>query len=86
MEYRVSPAEYCGFRSGAGGRGVAAYLRRRLTSTTLAELSERFGLGHPDSSSDMVKRARKLIESNREARKRAERIKERLLTKPETRT
>lgn len=81
----MSPAEYSGFRSGAGGRDVAAYLRRRFTSATLAELSERFGLGHPDRSSDMVKRARKLIESNREVRKRAKRAEKSLRSKPETR-
>ncbi len=83
-EYGVSPAEYSGFRSGAGGRDVAAYLCRRFTSATLADLSERFGLGHPDSSSDMVKRATKLIESNSEVRKRAKRIEKSLLSKPET--
>ena len=84
-EYGVSPAEYSGFRSSAGGRDVAAYLCRRFTSATLAELSERFGLGHPDSSSDMVKRATKLIKSNREVRKRAKRIEKSLRSKPETR-
>ncbi|WP_461507912.1 hypothetical protein [Rhodopirellula baltica] len=66
QEYSVSPEEYCGFRSGTGGRDVAAYLCRRYTSATLAELSIRFGLRHPDSSSDMVKRVKKLIESKRQ--------------------
>jgi hypothetical protein len=84
-EHGVSSAEYSGFRSCAGARDVAAYHCRHFTSATLAELSERFGLGHPDSSSDVVKRAMKLIESNREVRKRAERIKKCLLSKPETR-
>ncbi|KAA1259143.1 chromosomal replication initiation protein [Rubripirellula obstinata] len=85
QEYGVSPEEYCGFRSGAGGRDVAAYLCRRYTSATLAELSVRFGLGHPDSSSDMVKRAKKLIESNSAIKNRVKRIEKRLSLKPETR-
>ena len=85
QEYKVSPEEYCGFRSGAGGRDVAAYLCRRYTSATLAELSVRFGLGHPDSSSDMVKRAKKLIESNSAIKNRVKRIKKRLSLKPGTR-
>jgi chromosomal replication initiation ATPase DnaA len=38
-KYGVSPLEFAGFRSGAGGRDVAAYLCRRFTSATLAELS-----------------------------------------------
>jgi REP element-mobilizing transposase RayT len=84
-EYGVSIQEYCGFRSGAGGRDVAAYLCRRYTPATLAELSERFGLGHPDSSSDMVKRARKTIESNPAIQKRVKRIEKFLGLKPETR-
>ncbi|TWU03711.1 hypothetical protein [Neorhodopirellula pilleata] len=84
-KYGVSPAEYSGFRSGAGGGDVAAYLCRRFTSATLAGLSERFGLGHPDSSSDMVKWATELIESNSVVRKRAKRIEKTLLSKPETR-
>ena len=84
-EYGVSAAAYAGFRSAAGGRDVAAYLCRRYTAATLAELSKRFGLGHPDSSSDMAKRAKKSIESNPAIRKRVKRIEKSLGLKPETR-
>ena len=55
----VEPQEYVGFRSAAAGREMAALLCRRLTNATLAELSERFGLRHPDSSANLVRRARK---------------------------
>ena len=85
-EYGVSPEDYCGFRSRAGGRDVAAYLCRRYTPATLTELSDRFGLGHPDSSSDLVKRAKKLIDSNPGVRKRVKRIEKQLMLNPETRT
>jgi len=73
QEYNVSADEYHGFRSGAGGRDIAAYLCRRYTTATLAELSARFGLGHPDSSSDMIKRAKKSLETNPAVKKRGER-------------
>lgn len=84
-EYGVSAAAYVGFRSIAGGRDVAAYLCRRYTAATLVELLKRFGLRHSDSSSDMVKRAWKSIESNPSIRKRAKRIENRLGLKPGTR-
>ena len=52
-EYGVKAEQYCGFRSRAGGRDVAAMLCRRWTGTTLRALSETFGLSHPDSASDV---------------------------------
>jgi putative transposase len=55
--YDVSPAEYVGFRSLAAGREVAAFLCRRWTGETIASLSGRFGLAHPDSASNLVRRA-----------------------------
>ena len=74
-----------GFRSGADGRDVAAYLCRRYTTATRAELSERFGLGHSDSSPDLVKRARKSRESHRDVRRKMARIEKQLAMKPESR-
>ena len=56
--YDVSPAEYVGFRSLAAGREVAAFLCRRWTGETIASLSGRFGLAHPDSASNLVRRAK----------------------------
>ncbi|MGB7328963.1 MAG: transposase [Rubripirellula sp.] len=85
-EYGVSVDEYRGFRSPAGGRDIAAYLCRKYTTATLSELSEQFGLGHPDSSSDMVKRARKLVSANAKVGKRVMQIENQLGLKPETRT
>ncbi len=84
-EYGVAVEDYCEFRSGAGGRDLSAYLCRRYTTATLAELSSRFGLNHPDSASDMVKRAKKLVTENRAIVQRMQRIQKRLGLKPETR-
>ena len=39
---------------------VVAGLCRRYTGATLAQLSERFGLRHPDSSANVVRRAKPL--------------------------
>jgi hypothetical protein len=51
-------AEFFGFRSQAAGREIAALLCKRYTGSTLAQLSEAFGLGHPDSSANLVRRAK----------------------------
>jgi REP element-mobilizing transposase RayT len=64
----VSPSEYVGFRSGAAGRDIAAFLCRRWTGESLAQLSERFGLSHPDSSSNLVRRAKSRSEQSRQYR------------------
>ena len=58
MLHDVEPQDYVGFRSLAAGREMAALLCRRYTSATLAELSKRFGLRHPDSSANLVRRAK----------------------------
>ncbi|TWU48929.1 chromosomal replication initiation protein [Rubripirellula tenax] len=85
-EYGVSVNDYRGFRSHAGGRDIAAYLCRKYTTATLSELSTQFGLGHPDSSSDMVKRAKKLLINNSKVGTRVKKIESLLGIKPETRT
>ncbi len=54
----VAPEEYVGFRSAAAGRERAAWLCHRWTGVSLAELSRRFGLRHPDRSANLVRRAK----------------------------
>lgn len=56
--HEVNPQGYVGFRSTVAGREIVARLCRRLTSATLAQLSDRFGLNHPDSSANLVRRAK----------------------------
>ncbi len=46
---------------------MAAYLCRRYTCATLRVLSGRFGLSHPDSASDWIRRGAKRIEQSSEA-------------------
>ncbi|KAA1261088.1 hypothetical protein LF1_36320 [Rubripirellula obstinata] len=64
--------DYRGFRSPEGGRDISGYLCRKHTTATLSELSQRFGLGDPDSSSDMVERARKFVTANADAYQKSE--------------
>lgn len=84
-EYGVKAEQFCGFRSRAGGRDVAAMLCRRWTGTTLRALSETFGLSHPDSASDLIKRGKQRTESSQEVSRRVQRIERRLGLNPESR-
>ncbi len=45
---------------------MAAYPCRRYARATLRELSERFGLSHPDSASDLIRRGAKRLEQLKE--------------------
>jgi REP element-mobilizing transposase RayT len=84
-EYGVDPEDYRGFRSDAPGRDVAAYLCRRYTTATLAELSIAFGLSHRDSSGDLVKRARTARQRNPKTDRRIRKIEKHLSLNPESR-
>ena len=64
----VAPAEYVGFRSAAAGREIAAFLCRRWTGESLSVLSQRFGLAHPDSSSNLIRRAKSRMEKSKQYR------------------
>ena len=83
-QFSVIPVEYVGFRSGAAGRDMAAYLCRRYTGATLRELSERFGLSHPDSAADLIQRGAKSLEQSSEAVRHLTRIKKKLKLNPES--
>ncbi len=64
--FGVAPAEYVGFRSTASGRDIAALLCRRWTGESLSILSQQFGLAHPDSSSNLIRRARSRMEKSKQ--------------------
>ena len=83
-QYAVSADEYVGFRSGAAGPDMAVYLCRRYTSATLRELSDRFGLSHPDSVSDLIRRGAKRIEQSTEAIRQQTAIEKKLGPNPES--
>ena len=57
-EHDVDPADYIGFRAMSAGREMAALLCRRWTGESLSSLSSRFGLSHPDSSANLIRRAK----------------------------
>jgi len=64
----VCSSEYIGFRSVAAGREIAALLCRRWAGETIASLSKRFGLAHPDSASNLIRRAKLRLEKSTEYR------------------
>ena len=84
-QFRTSPDKYCGLRSRAGGRDVAAMLCRRWTTATLRELSARFGLTHPDSASDLIGRGQRSAKSNRDVAMQVASIEQALGLNPESR-
>ena len=67
--HEVDPQEYVGYRSGEAGREMTAYLCRQRTGVSLTKLSAVFGLEHPDSSSNLVRRAKRRAEESVEYQK-----------------
>jgi len=67
--HEVDPQKYVGYRSGAADREMAAYLCRQWAGVSLAKLSAVFGLEHPDSSSNLVRRAKRRAEASLEYHK-----------------
>ena len=47
------------------GRDLAAYLANRRTTATLRELATAFGLSHPDSVSNLIRRAQNAISGSK---------------------
>jgi len=60
-KFGVSPACYRLPRSHAEGRDVAACLAHRRTAATLRQLAELFGLSHPDSVSNLIRRGERQL-------------------------
>jgi hypothetical protein len=59
QHYDVDVSAYRQRRSTAAGRDLAAYLAHRHTTATLRDLAAPFGLNHPDSVSNLIRRAEK---------------------------
>jgi chromosomal replication initiation ATPase DnaA len=78
-EHEVEASSYIGFRSRSPGRDVAALLCRELTCSTLADLSHEFGLRHPDSSANLIRRAKRQLRESKSFKKGFERLKRKLL-------
>ncbi len=66
--YRVSANSYAARRSNATGRDLAAYMAHRHTTATLRDLGELFGLSHPDSVSNLTRRAAKALAKSKRLR------------------
>ncbi len=77
--HEVERSAYVGFRSSAPGREIAALLCRQMTSSTLAEMSKYFGLEHPDSAANLVRRANKLIANSPKYKQKFEALREKLM-------
>jgi chromosomal replication initiation ATPase DnaA len=76
--YGISPASFQRRRSGDDRRDVAAYLARRLTITTLRELAGVFGLTHPGSVSNLLRRAEDTVTNSKHLRQDIDAIRKRL--------
>ena len=76
--YGTTPAAFACRRSVAPGRDIAAWLARRLTSATLRELAAPFGLGHPDSVSNLVRRANEAVDQSKRLQRDVASIRNRL--------
>jgi hypothetical protein len=77
--HQVDSSQYIGFRCSASGREMAALVCRRFTSSTLAELSDAFGVGHPDSAANLVRRAKRIESESPEYRNRLKKIEQAIL-------
>ena len=74
--FKASPESYQSKRSTAPGRDLAAYLAHRRTTATLRELAAAFGLSHPDSVSNLIRRAQNAISGSKSKKEDLERIDE----------
>jgi hypothetical protein len=74
--FNASPESYQSKRSTAPGRDLAAYLAHRRTTATLRELATAFGLSHPDSVSNLIRRAQNAISGSKSKKEDLERIDE----------
>jgi len=79
--FKTSPSNYQSKRSTANGRDLPAYLAHRRTTATLRELAAAFGLSHPDSVSNLIRRAQIAISASKSHKQDLRRIEE-LLQKP----
>lgn len=80
-DHGVAASDYAVFRSSAPGRDMAAWLCRRWTGATLAELGEAFGVSGIGSVSGLVRRAERRHAQSPSWRRRAASIEDRLQLK-----
>lgn len=83
--YDVNASSFTIKHSKEASRDIAAWLARRVTTATLRELSMSFGLGHPDSVRNLIRRADQQMERSPTIRKQVDRILRSLQVKTENR-
>ena len=76
--YGIAVDSFLQQRSGAVSRDLAAWLARELTPVTLRELSAAFGLTHPDSVRNLIRRADRALLDSRPLRDQIEAVRHRL--------
>ena len=74
--FKATPSTYQSKRSTAPGRDLAAYLAHRRTTATLRELAIAFGLSHPDSVSNLIRRAQNAISTSKSQKQDLEKVEE----------
>jgi hypothetical protein len=72
--HSVKASQYAAFRGQAAGRDMAAWLCRRWTGASLADLGAPFGLTGTDSAANLVRRAEKRHNQSASWRKAAKEI------------
>ena len=76
--YGVSRATFQERGRGDASRDVAAWLARRWTTATLRELAESFGLSHPGSVSNLLRRVDRTVAESTALRRAIDAIQQRL--------
>jgi chromosomal replication initiation ATPase DnaA len=76
--YGIAVDSFLQQRSGAVSRDLAARLARELTPVTLRELAAAFGLTHPGSVRNLIRRADRALKGSRALRDEIEAIRHRL--------
>jgi putative transposase len=82
--FNVDPVAYGQKRATVDGRDLAAYLCHRRTTATLRDLAKPFGLNHPDSVSNIIRRVEKALAESKSLQATVEKLDE-LLMKTENR-
>jgi len=72
--FQVDRASFAIKHDKESSRDVAAWLARRVTTATLRELAPPFGLGHPDSVRNLIRRAEQAMKQSGKFRNEVERI------------
>ena len=77
--YGIDSEQFKVRRSRGLSRDVAAWLCRRLVSGTLRELAPAFGVDHPDSVRNLIRRVDRAMSASRSVQKEVEVLRDRLM-------